>query len=357
MPMEDDSISIDENQGLDDITILFNIVKDHFSPKITEVFHIHLTQMLKTRKKEHVEAHFLFLNQLVTQLQLQTNQQKKQSSAQGISTERLDLLINKLHNLQTSLLKLKEQKITDIKTWYGYMKFWSDEHWPGQNMVFLIVPLILSVADIFPPVRLATLIFTGIYTAVSVLDFGAQSEGYWGWSDPPPLNYRNDQPLDQDLNHDETHLLLHDTLTTENTPNRLNQFCYYGDIIAIAICVIAIISLAFPPVGIPVLALTILTGIAIFISTVQWGACWKRYLSDNKDLNDIESDRGKIDDFVQGLSEKSLLIKQDMVNDYTASRSPPHPRKTVSSAAKKATTTNSDKTDDDENRGNEPPHH
>lgn len=190
-----------------------------------------------------------------------------------------------MRDLKT-LLHLKQ---TYLNRWFSYLQFWSSQQWPHLNLLFLIVPLVVGI--FVPPVGIAMLVFMAFYTTVCLFDFGVQSPNYWQWQDMPTLIEKplTEQETDELQNEYPNLMKQIARPKADPTTSRLNDFLYYGDVIAISICVIALLALVFPPIGIPALALSILTGLAVFIGVTQWAIVLKHRSAEKTELADLKN--------------------------------------------------------------------
>ncbi len=181
---------------------------------------------------------------------------------------------------------LKQDRIKQLYHWFSYIRFWSAKQWPHLNLLFLVVPLVVGI--FVPVVGLGALIFLAIYTTVSILDLGVQSESYWEWQDIPNPT-KNPLIQEETLQNNSSTIDLLARPKDSLVNRRLNDILYYGDIIAVVICLLSVISFIFPPVGIPVLALTILTGLALLIGGAQWLAIIKQQAQEQEEVNNLTS--------------------------------------------------------------------
>lgn len=305
---ENDRVNYNDFTAKELASIIFKNIEKACQPEIATEVADSLQGLLRTKKPKHATAYAARLNQLLSMLKEKLSPQLEHDPTLGVVNNHSKIDASKFPGLSLntnfeqnrilindSLLALdvlSQKKQDDLYHWYSYLRFWSDKQWPGMNMIFLVVPLVIGV--FVPPIGLTMLIFTCIYTAISVVDFSVQSESYWQWQDYPGLS-TGMQPIDAQPgleSEEESAALLTDNKKPTNASNhfnRLNAFCYYGDIVAIGICVIGIISLVFPPIGISMLALTILAGVAIFIAAVQFGAFLKHRKLEGIELQTIEN--------------------------------------------------------------------
>lgn len=171
-------------------------------------------------------------------------------------------IVNALNEV-AALAKIRHKYLHNL---FSYLQLWAEEKWPGLNLVFLIIPYIVGI--VVPILGTATLIFSSILTGIDFLDFGRQSQTYWNWDDAPSDRKPSLSAEEiSTLNNNEHYKNLNIVLDTP--PTKISNVLYASYAIALAISLIGLASFIFPPIGIPALALTILTVVAIFAAGTQ----------------------------------------------------------------------------------------
>ncbi|MDP3705907.1 MAG: hypothetical protein Q8R24_08355 [Legionellaceae bacterium] len=230
--------------------------------------------------------------------------------------KRMDALLNQLrpianaeqathiNNSSAYVQTLSKIRRNYLQTTPGLIRFWFNERWGGLNFLFLILPLI--VGAVYTPVGIAVLIFIIISTTFDVVNFSRKSRDYLGWSDEKPLGR---QPLTPDERSTLEQTYGVDTvkafhlLSTSKVEEEMSTTMYATYVVAFALSLIALAAFLFPPIGIPALALLLLTALAIGISVYQVGTVY------NKRLVELDNIKQRNDSIASEILQDTVKIK------------------------------------------------
>ena len=150
----------------------------------------------------------------------------------------------------------------------GLFGVWLEDYWTSANLALLILPL-LGVA-FFPTAGVGLLVYTAVTTGAAVYDFGRKSSEKWSEETNPEARElcENDQKALKDNYHD-TDSFLPKNHPEKDSVKHIDRRAYGFYVLGFALAVIGLVSFLFPPMGIPVIALLLLSAVAIIATVVQ----------------------------------------------------------------------------------------
>lgn len=150
----------------------------------------------------------------------------------------------------------------------GFFGFWAEENWAGANLALLALPFL--AATLFPPASVALLTYTLAITVCAGIDVARKSPDYWlEESSPKARELTDEQRITFQKAYGHMEVFLPENNSEKDAFKSMDQLSYamYGMVLGIAILGLA--SFLFPPIGIPVIALIALSGVAIAATGMQ----------------------------------------------------------------------------------------
>ena len=177
-----------------------------------------------------------------------------------------DPIFQQVDNLLAQLVTQRQGYLKSPSA--SFLSFWAEEGWEGGNYALLIVPFLLST--LFPPAGIALLIYTLIVTATAAIDFARKSPEFWLEKTSPNARELSDQQREAlKKKHGDIELFLPEKNLRPDPVNEINYRSYFLYGLIFAISLIGLASLLFPPIGIPAVALTTLSVVAIVATSMQ----------------------------------------------------------------------------------------
>lgn len=177
-----------------------------------------------------------------------------------------DPTFQKLDDLLLELLKRRQRYLKSPAT--SFLSFWAEEGWTGGNYALLILPFLLGT--LFPPAGIALLIYTIIVTAAAAIDLARKSPEFWLEETSPDTRDLSEQQREAfEKDYADIALFLPENNLSPDPVKTTNYQSYFLYTLVFVIALIALASLLFPPIGIPVIALTALSVVAIAATGMQ----------------------------------------------------------------------------------------
>ncbi len=184
----------------------------------------------------------------------------------AVNLNQNDPTFQHLDNLLAQLLTQRQSYLKSPSA--SFLSFWAEEGWGGGNYALLIVPFLLGT--LFPPAGIALLVYTIIVTAAAAIDFARKSPEFWLEKASPNARELSDQQREAfKKRHEDIELFFPENNLRPDPVKETNYRSYFLYGLVFAISLIGLASLLFPPIGIPVLALTTLSVVAIFATGMQ----------------------------------------------------------------------------------------
>jgi hypothetical protein len=149
-----------------------------------------------------------------------------------------------------------------------YLQALKNEWWTGLEILFATIPLIIGI--FVPPVGIAMLVLTMIFTAVSIIGYSDKVAHYFDNTTPlgmRSLSEEGREKLKQDFDLAAVDYLAKDLQSPPKPPKKNLLFFLYSS--ALIISILGLLSLAFPPLGIPTIAVFTLTFVTIGLGVTK----------------------------------------------------------------------------------------
>lgn len=150
----------------------------------------------------------------------------------------------------------------------GFFGFWAEEDWAGANLAVLVLPFL--AVTLFPPASVALLAYTVAITVCAGIDVARKSPDYWLEESSPKARELTDEQraiFQRDFGHIE--VFLPENNKEKDAFKSLDKESYVMYAMVFGIALLGLASFIFPPIGIPVIALTALSVVAIAATGMQ----------------------------------------------------------------------------------------
>ena len=210
----------------------------------------------------------------------------------------------------------------------GFLGFWAEENWAGANLAVLALPFL--AATLFPPASVALLTYALAITVCAGIDVARKSPDYWLEESSPKareLTEEHRAAFQKDYGHME--VFLPENNSEKDAFKSMDQLSYamYGMVLGIA--VLGLASFLFPPIGIPVIALTALSGVAIAATAMQ---CYLMLDKQQKLLAEIQHEQAFSPTPKFEQHDSTTMMNHKIPTQNKAPESGPHPSMTAASA-------------------------
>lgn len=180
-------------------------------------------------------------------------------------------LTNLLHTLRDSRNRYLESPSE------SFFSYWGQQGWTGANLALASLPLLLGAA--FPPVGITFLLYLGISSASSAIDFTRSSRDYWVEEQPPRSRELSPEQITRlQKSYEDIDVFLPENNPTKHNPidKKIQTASYITYTLVFAICLIGLTAFLFPPIGIPALALFVLSVVAVVGTGAQCGFLYQK---------------------------------------------------------------------------------
>ncbi len=172
-----------------------------------------------------------------------------------------------LQDLLNELHQRRDRYLVSVSK--GFLGFWAEENWTGANLALLVLPL-LAGGLFLPLAGVGLLVYTAVVAASAAIDVARKSPDYWLEESSPDARELTDEQRIA-LQHQYKDI---DVFLPENHPEKdelkfMNRQSYGLYVLVFGIALLGLASLLFPPIGIPAIALTLLSLVAAGATGMQ----------------------------------------------------------------------------------------
>ncbi|MBP6917568.1 MAG: hypothetical protein KBB94_01465 [Legionellaceae bacterium] len=151
----------------------------------------------------------------------------------------------------------------------GFLGFWAEENWAGANLALLVLPL-LAGGLFFPLAGVGLLVYTAVVAASAAMDVARKSPDYWlEESSPDARELTDEQRNALQQQYENIDLFLPENHPEKDEFKFMNRQSYGLYVLVFGIALLGLASLLFPPIGIPAIALTVLSIVAAGATGMQ----------------------------------------------------------------------------------------
>ncbi len=221
-------------------------------------------------------------------------------------------------NLQKMLQALIDQRAGYLtnppKTLFAY---WLQHRRASLDLMLLTAPLLIGIA--IPPVGIVALAYAAIDAGLAAIDFRHAHNEYWEEENPPGTRELDDaqiQTLQQTYKNIDDFLPEHNIDPQIVVEKQINTASYWTYGLMFVISLVALMALAFPPIGIPAIALSALLLVTLGGTGLQFAFTFQKQRAQLNNIQDALTRSDQLLDTHQ--HESTAVITERLATQETA---------------------------------------
>lgn len=229
--------------------MLYKIEPQNHAIEMVDAVEPELLKLLYAKNKDLADLAYQKLNLLLLQ----------NLDSHNPALPDLQRVLNDLHHR-------RDQYLSSVNK--GFLGFWAEENWTGINLALLALPLFMG--SFFPVAGVGLLVYTAVVAASAAVDVARKSPDYWLEESSPDareLSAEQCQALYKQFG--DIDFFLPNNHPQKDALKSLDNQSYGLYVLVFGIAVVGLVSLLFPPIGIPALALNVLALVSVVATGIQ----------------------------------------------------------------------------------------